>query len=157
MKDNFKDEEWLERQAARLLKKYSKDKLIEEERIETEMSVRHLLPRESMFSTHKRKVEYPTINYVLFNNPATIIFWSDGTKTVVKCDKNEEYDPEKGMAMAVAKKFLGTSKNKGNYYNVFKKWLVKEAKDSFNKLVDDFGGINKLVEWAYELANYFKV
>ena len=153
MKDDFKDEKWLDQQAARLLKKYSKDK---EERIETEMYMRHLLPPESMFSTYKRKVEYPTINYVLFNDPATIVFWNDGTKTVVKCDKNEEYDPEKGMAMAVAKKFLGTSKNKGNYYNVFSKWLTKEAEDSFNKLVDDFGGMNKFVEWTHEIAKIFK-
>lgn len=56
---------------------------------------------------------------VIFNGPATIVFWSDGTKTVVKCN-NDLYDKEKGLAMAIVKKFLG---NKGNYYNVFRKWL----------------------------------
>lgn len=59
------------------------------------------------------------IENVIFNGPATIVFWSDGTKTVVKCN-NDLYDKEKGLAMAIVKKFLG---NKGNYYNVFKKWL----------------------------------
>lgn len=59
------------------------------------------------------------IKKVLFRDPATIVFWSDGTKTVVKAS-NEEYDPEKGLAMAISKKFLG---NGGNYYNEFKKWL----------------------------------
>lgn len=59
---------------------------------------------------------------VIFNDPATIVFWHDGTKTVVKAI-DEPFDPEKGLAMAFAKKYLG---NKGNYYNTFKKWLPEE-------------------------------
>lgn len=62
------------------------------------------------------------IKNVLFRDPATIVFWTDGTKTVVKAD-GETYDPEKGLAMAIAKKALG---NQGNYYNEFKKWLPEE-------------------------------
>lgn len=62
----------------------------------------------------------PNISNVIFNDPATIVFWSDGTKTVVKCGERDIFDPEKGLAMAVAKKALG---NKGNYYNEIKKWL----------------------------------
>lgn len=58
---------------------------------------------------------------VIFNDPATIVLWRDGTKTVVK-SSNEKFDPEKGLAMAFAKKMFG---NKGNYYNVFKKFLSK--------------------------------
>ena len=64
------------------------------------------------------------IENVIFNDPATIVFWKDGTKTVVKAT-NEEFDPEKGLAMAIAKKALG---NKHDYYNVFKKWLKKWKK-----------------------------
>lgn len=63
-----------------------------------------------------------SIKNVIFNNPATIVLWADGTKTVVKAE-HEDFDPEKGLAMAVSKKVLG---NKGNYYKVFKKWLPKE-------------------------------
>lgn len=62
------------------------------------------------------------IKNVIFNNPATIVFWSDGSKTVVKCGEGDTFDPEKGLAMALAKKFLG---NKGNYYDTFKKWMPK--------------------------------
>lgn len=65
----------------------------------------------------------PKIKDVIYNDPATIVFWEDGTKTVVKC-KNEKFDPEKGLAMAFSKKILG---NKGNYYNIFKKWLPEET------------------------------
>ena len=65
----------------------------------------------------------PEIKDVIFNEPATIILWADGTKTVVKCQEGEGYDPEKGMAMAISKKALG---NKGNCCEVFKKWLPGE-------------------------------
>lgn len=64
------------------------------------------------------------IKDVIFNNPATIVLWKDGTKTVVKATE-EEYDPEKGLAMAIAKKRYG---NKWSYYNVFKHWLKKYKK-----------------------------
>ena len=62
------------------------------------------------------------IENVIFNNPATIVFWDDGTKTVVKAE-NEPFDPEKGLAMAIAKKVFG---NQGSYYNEFKKWLKND-------------------------------
>lgn len=59
---------------------------------------------------------------VIYNDPATIVFWSDGTKTIVKAQPGDIFDPEKGLAMAIAKKACG---NTGNYYNGFKKWLPK--------------------------------
>lgn len=57
---------------------------------------------------------------VIFNDPATIVYWKDGTKTVVKCQPGDTFDKEKGLAMALAKKVLG---NKGNYNEYFKRWL----------------------------------
>ena len=65
----------------------------------------------------------PEIKNVIFNDPATIVFWEDGTKTVVKCQDGDEFDSEKGLAMAIAKKAYG---NKGSYCNKLKKWLPKE-------------------------------
>lgn len=62
------------------------------------------------------------IKNVIFNPPATIVFWADGTKTVVQAREGDEFDPEKGLAMAISKKALG---NQGNYYNQFKKWTEK--------------------------------
>ena len=64
----------------------------------------------------------PEITRVIFNDPATIVFWSDGTKTVVKCDERDEFDPEKGLAMAIAKKSLG---NNYKYYEVFEKFIPR--------------------------------
>ena len=56
----------------------------------------------------------PVIKKVIFNPPATIVLWSDGSKTVVKCGEQDEFDPEKGLVMAITKKLFG---GKGNYYN----------------------------------------
>lgn len=75
-----------------------------------------------------------TIKKVIFNNPATIILWADGSKTVVMCGERDTYDPEKGMAMAIARKAFG---NKGNYYNTFEKWLPKESKVTHSVTVFD--------------------
>ena len=66
----------------------------------------------------------PEIDRVIFNYPATIVFWKDNTKTVVKCSENDQYDEETGLALCIAKKALG---NKGNWYNEFKKWLPKSS------------------------------
>lgn len=62
----------------------------------------------------------PAIADVIFSGPATVVKWKDGTKTVVKRAKNDNFDPEKGLAMAIAKKALG---NKGNYYETIRKWM----------------------------------
>lgn len=64
----------------------------------------------------------PAIKKVLFNYPATIVLWEDGSKTIVRSSNCEHsFDPEKGLAMAIAKKAFG---NKGSYYNIFKKWII---------------------------------
>ena len=78
------------------------------------------------YSAPTKPTNLPSIKNVIFNDPATIVLWGDGTKTIVKSSENDIYDPEKGLAMAIAKKCLG---NKGNYYETFKKWLPKENLD----------------------------
>ena len=71
--------------------------------------------------TLKRKSSYnfistPEVKKVIFNDPATIILWVDGTKTVVKCSEGDEYDPEKGLAFCYMKKIFGN-----NYYKNLRK------------------------------------
>ena len=51
-------------------------------------------------------VSQVTPERIVRNGPATIVFWKDGTKTVVKCH-DEDYDPEKGLAMALCRKLWG--------------------------------------------------
>jgi len=67
------------------------------------------------FNEAKEKFEcatppaFPNPVKVILNAPATIIFWEDGTKTVVKCNRGGLYEPEKGIAYAICKKALGNS------------------------------------------------
>lgn len=74
----------------------------------------------------------PEIKNVIFNDPATIVFWDDGTKTVVTCQPGDSFDPEKGLAMAIVKKTYG---NKGSYCNKLKKWLPKEEPVDNNRSI----------------------
>lgn len=62
------------------------------------------------------------IKRIICNDPATIIFWNDGTKTVVKCGEMDYYDAEVGIKTAILKKLLG---NKSNYNNLINKALKK--------------------------------
>lgn len=64
----------------------------------------------------------PRPKEVIFHDPATIVYWSDGTKTVVKCGPHDTFDPEHGLAMAIAKKQLGNE-----FHKVFRKWVQDES------------------------------
>ena len=66
----------------------------------------------------------PEIKKVIFNNPATIILWLDGTKTVVKCSSDDIYDKEKGFAMAVIKKLSDNSSQ--SFHSLFKQYCKEE-------------------------------
>ena len=117
------DESWSIAVDQELTKLMAKDRIIKtKERINSIYGTIGLGKR--TYVDHK----IPKIKKVIFNDPATIIYWNDETKTVVKAE-GETFDPEKGMAMAIAKKALG---NQGKYYNEFKKWLPEEDPNSFN-------------------------
>lgn len=83
-----------------------------------------------------------SIKNVIFNPPATIVFWTDGSKTVVKCNAKEEFDPEKGMAMAIAKR---CANNSDDFYKEIKKWVEKSG----YKQVDDVKALVKEIKRVY--------
>jgi hypothetical protein len=81
--------------------------------------------------TEKPRTKYiPEIKTVHFNYPATVVIWEDGTKTIVKCQQDDFYSPETGLALCIAKKALG---NKSNFNNEFKKWLPDDHVDMADK------------------------
>ncbi len=49
----------------------------------------------------------PAIKKVIFNPPATIVFWNDGKKTIVKASKDEKFSEEVGLCEAIAKRYFG--------------------------------------------------
>lgn len=73
----------------------------------------------------KTNMTAASIKNVIFAPPATIVYWSDGSRTVVKCSEKDVFDPEKGLAMAIAKRCGG---NKGSYYKEIQNWVEKSGK-----------------------------
>lgn len=57
------------------------------------------------------------VKKVIYHDPATIVYWSDNTRTVVKCQPGDTFDPKLGFLLAVCKKSCG---NKGNYNELLK-------------------------------------
>lgn len=91
------------------------------------------------------------IKDVIFNPPATIVFWEDGTKTVVKAGEYDMFDPEKGLAMAITKKALG---NKGNYYNMIRKWVEPYGLDAVNCEFDLSDAIARHIDMTREMLGF---
>ncbi len=60
------------------------------------------------------------IKKVIFNDPATVVIWKDGTKTVVKCCDGDTYDKEKGFMACIIKKLTG---NTGRWNELIKKYV----------------------------------
>ena len=76
------------------------------------------------FSLKELYFSIPTnlkIEKVIFNNPATIVMWNDGTKTVVKAQEGDGWDMEKGLAMCIAKKTIGLK----NFYKAYNEAVDK--------------------------------
>lgn len=67
----------------------------------------------------------PIVRQVIYNHPATIVHWDDGTKTVVKCDEEDDYDEMTGFLLCFMKKVCG---NTGRYNEVLRKqvWNNKD-------------------------------
>lgn len=92
-------------------------------------------PKDTTFASYCRRLYWGHIDVakvkptkVLIQGTATIIWWSDDTKTVVKCQKGDKMDPEKGIAMCVMKKFMGTNETHSNYLD-----FAKPAIETYEK------------------------
>ena len=83
----------------------------------------------TMKNTSKKPTPSNPIKQVIFNGPATIIYWKDGCKTIVKCQEGAVNDPEKGFAMAVARHYFCDILGMSRYDGIFKKYLPKETKE----------------------------
>lgn len=71
----------------------------------------------------------PTPKEVIFNPPATIVYWMDGTRTVVKCSEEDLFSEEVGFVMCFVKKCLGNKHSCSTYIREF----LKGAKRCGNK------------------------
>lgn len=68
--------------------------------------------KNELYRSHKEEIKR-----VIFNEPYTIVLWTNGAKTIVRAQDGEPYDKEKGLAMCFAKYALG---NTYRYFDFFK-------------------------------------
>ena len=66
-------------------------------------------PRHIQSTINLGTISEPVIKEVISNGPATIIFWNDGTKTIVKREIDDEDDLYDAVANALAKKIFGST------------------------------------------------
>ena len=73
----------------------------------------------------------PFITRCIINDPAVVVFWSDGTKTVGKCMGDDEFNPEIGLSMAISRKYyelIGFPNPRAAFKNQIKKAEDQSAK-----------------------------
>ena len=57
----------------------------------------------------EKKFSPPKVKKIIHNGPATIVYWDDDTRTVVKCMEGTVYDEYAAFCAAVCKKIYGSS------------------------------------------------
>lgn len=77
--------------------------------------------RRDSVSVSLKQTKYLTIENVYFNEEkrTTVVVWSDGIKTKLKCAPDDIFDKEKGIALAFMKRFYG---NGGKFNDILKKY-----------------------------------
>lgn len=101
-----------------------------------------------------KEVNPMEIKRVYFNDPVTVVIWADGTKTIVRCQEGDVYSKETGLALCIAKKALG---NKGNFNDVFHKWIPEEDAESNLSTNTAFNeALAKLTEAAVKAGSAIK-
>lgn len=103
--------------------------------------------KRKMIREYQERSLYFAIRDIIFNGPATIVIWQDGTKTVVKCQNGERYDKEKAIAMAISKRALGNSFN--DVFGIAERF--KKEKESLKK------GLNKAQEQWNQMSYKHKL
>lgn len=85
---------------------------------------------------------------IIYNPPATIVFWTDGTKTVVKCSMDDEYNEYYGFLCALGKKMFGTNsrlkklideKAERHYPEDEFSKQIEQLEKAMNKIAKEFG------------------
>lgn len=98
----------------------------------------------------KYSAKKPKPKKVHFSGPATTILWTDGTKTTVKCQSEDVWSDEVGIAMCYLKKMFG---NQGNFNNIFREAMKvavvaePKTKDTSNTITT---GGNSYVASAFD-------
>lgn len=83
---------------------------------------------DSVSKAYESIVRALAIDHIFYDDIATVVFWKDGTKTIVKCPEGTPYDEYTAFCVAVAKKFYGTN-------SAIKRVIKKKARYSKKRQV----------------------
>lgn len=95
-----------------------------------DMYRKHKVPGSFVYLDECKDLKEVYIKEVRYQNPATIVFWSDGTKTVSKTHAGDEYSPEAGLVLCILKKTQGKTLR-----GLFEAWIPEQAFAQPNKAV----------------------
>ena len=99
--------------------------------------------------TEMKTVE-DSIKKVIFIGDRTIILWTNGTKTIVKCSDGDEFDYYSGFCVALAKKIFGSTAKARRFME--SKMVDQRSKEeqSFNSRQDDLDIFKDGIRSLYE-------
>ena len=63
------------------------------------------------------------IKQVIYNDPATIVFWSDNSKTVCVVNDGDVYSKEAGLSICILKKLCRATR----VYDIFHDWINEDS------------------------------
>jgi len=109
------------------------------------------LPRASLLNEYKkgliegREIVWKSISVdrIIFNDPATIVFWQDGTKTVVKCQEDQTFNPYFGFCAAIAKKLYGNNSRLNRIVETYLEKAEDPRKDRCAWCVNSSNGVKE--------------
>lgn len=90
--------------------------------------------------TYLEKIKCCDVDRIIFNPPATIVFWKDGSKTVVKCHGDQTFNPYYGFCAALAKHIY---KSNSAVNRMVDKYVSEMTHDSLVKYSDSYTKDNK--------------
>ena len=80
--------------------------------------------------TQSLKAIMACVKEVIYNDPVTVINWTDGVKTVVRCQPGDTYDEKTGFLLCVAKRAFG---NTGYFNEIMKDFVPGYMKEKIEE------------------------
>lgn len=92
------------------------EKELDEDEIDNDLNLIRMIEE----LEEEEQYDYLAYERIIFNDPATIVIWADGTRTVVKACKEDKFDKGVGLKTALLQRVFG-----------------KDIDKEINKIVDE--------------------
>lgn len=79
------------------------EKELDEDEIDNDLNLIRMIEE----LEEEEQYDYLAFEKIIFNDPATIVIWADGTRTVVKACKGDKFDKGVGLKTALLQRVFG--------------------------------------------------